>query len=70
MPSDDIIEIRFSEEQTGMAITIDGQIHFQVDFNTKISISRANFNASFIKLGETEYYKTLRTKMGWLGNVR
>ncbi len=39
LPSDDIIEIRFSEEQASMAITIDGQIHFQVDFNTKISIS-------------------------------
>lgn len=70
LPSTDIIEIQFSEDQTGMAVTIDGQIHFQVDFTSTISISNAGFKAKFVKLKDTDYFKTLRSKMGWSGNVR
>ncbi len=70
LPSTDTIDIRFTDDQTGMAVTIDGQIHFQVDFISKISISKAEFNAQFVKLSDSDYFRTLRTKMGWSGNVR
>ena len=41
-----------------------------IDYTTKITISRSESDAKFIKLDDTDYYSTLRTKMGWSGNVR
>jgi len=70
LPSKDIVSIQFNDEQIGMKITIDGQISFEIDYTTKITISRSDSDAKFIKLDDTDYYSTLRTKMGWSGNVR
>jgi len=70
LPSDDIVLIEFDEEQIGMKITIDGQVSFEIDYTTKIEISKAKNNVRFIKLNNSDYYDTLRSKMGWSGNVR
>ena len=70
LPSQDVVLIQFNEEQIGMKITVDGQISFEIDYTTKITISRSKNNVKFIKLDNTDYYSTLRTKMGWSGNVR
>ena len=70
LPSNDKVLIGFNEEQIGMKITIDGQVSFEIDYSTKIEISKAKNYVRFIKLNNFDYYSTLRNKMGWLGNVR
>ena len=70
LPSNDIVSIQFDDEQIGMKITIDGQISFEIDYTAKIRILKSDNIAKFIKLDDNDYYSTLRTKMGWLGNVR
>ena len=70
LPSNDSVLIEFNEEQIGMKVTIDGQISFEIDYCAKIEISKAKEYARFIKLNNSDYYSTLRNKMGWSGNVR
>ena len=70
LPSDDTVLIQFNEEQIGMKITIDGQISFEIDYTTKITVSKSKNMARFIKLDDSDYFLTLRSKMGWSGNVR
>ena len=70
LPSDDTVSIQFNEEQIGMKITIDGQISFEIDYTTKITVSKSKNMARFIKLDDSDYFLTLRSKMGWSGNVR
>ena len=70
LPSNDKVLIGFNEEQIGMKITIDGQVSFEIDYSTKIEISKAKNYVRFVKLNNFDYYSTLRNKMGWLGNVR
>ena len=70
LPSNDRVLIGFNEEQIGMKITIDGQVSFEIDYSTKIEISKAKNYVRFVKLNNFDYYSTLRNKMGWLGNVR
>ena len=70
LPSKDNISIKFNHNQVGMTISVDGQIQRNLDFSNSIYIGKANYSAKFIKLYSSDYYKTLRSKMGWAGNVR
>ena len=54
----------------GIVLAIDGQIRISIDHQTQIQISQAQHFAQLVNLPGNGYFKTLRTKMGWLGNVR
>ena len=64
------IELKFPETNDGMAVIVDGQLRFKINDDVKIKIARAQHYAQLIQLPKNSYYDTLRTKMGWLGNVR
>jgi len=64
------IRIQFSEENVGMAVSVDGQIHIPIDYSQEVNIARSKFDALLIRLPYNDYYSTLRTKMGWSGNFR
>ncbi|MBC8197465.1 MAG: NAD(+)/NADH kinase [Candidatus Marinimicrobia bacterium] len=64
------IRIQFSEENVGMAVSVDGQIHIPIDYTQEVNIARSKFDALLIRLPYNDYYSTLRTKMGWSGNFR
>ena len=66
----DLIMIDFPEPYDGLALAIDGQIRVSINDQTKIQISQAQHFAQLVNLPSNGYFKTLRTKMGWLGNVR
>ena len=64
------ITIRFPYKYEKIGLAIDGQIHFHINDKAKILIKKADFTAELIGLPSNGYFKTLRTKMGWSGNVR
>ncbi|MBC8213241.1 MAG: NAD(+)/NADH kinase [Candidatus Marinimicrobia bacterium] len=70
LSSEEVISVSFAEEPAGMAVTIDGQVRLPVDYSTKISIRKADYSANMIQFVHNDYFQTLRTKMGWAGNVR
>ena len=70
LQSQDTITVDFPEPYDGIVLAIDGQIRISIDHQTQIQISPAQHFAQLVNLPSNGYFKTLRTKMGWLGNVR
>ena len=70
LQSQDTITVNFPEPYDGIALAIDGQIRISIDHQTQIQISQAQHFAQLVNLPSNGYFKTLRAKMGWLGNVR
>ena len=64
------IAFRFLDPFDGMALAVDGQIRIEISDQVLINIIRADHSAQLVNLPHSGYFKTLRTKMGWSGNVR
>jgi len=70
LQSNENISLRFFPPFDGMALAVDGQIRIEIDENVLITIVRADHSAKLVHLLSNGYFKILRTKMGWAGNVR
>ena len=70
LKASEIITMSFPESYEGISLAIDGQIKVPLDDQTKIQIKQAEYFAKLVSLPTNGYFKTLRTKMGWSGNVR
>ncbi|MDP6134492.1 MAG: NAD(+)/NADH kinase [Candidatus Marinimicrobia bacterium] len=68
--STETITMSFPEPYDGISLTVDGQIKILIDDQTQIKIRKAKYSAQIVSLPGNGYFKTLRTKMGWSGNVR
>lgn len=68
--STETITMSFPEPYDGISLAVDGQIKVLIDDQTQIKITKAKHSAQIISLPDNGYFKTLRTKMGWSGNVR
>ncbi len=68
--SAETITMSFPEPYDGISLAVDGQIKVLIDDQTQIKITKAKHSAQIISLPGNGYFKTLRTKMGWSGNVR
>ena len=68
--STETITMSFPEPYDGISLAVDGQIKVLIDDQTQIKITKAKHSAQIISLPGNGYFKTLRTKMGWSGNVR
>ena len=64
------ISLKFVDLEDNMVLSIDGQVQININNQTKVIISRADYPAQLISLPGNGHYKTLRSKMGWAGNVR
>jgi len=64
------INMSFPDPYDGISLAVDGQIKIPINNQTKISIKQAKHHAQLVSLPNNGYFKTLRTKMGWSGNVR
>ena len=53
-----------------LSLTIDGQIQKVINNDVEIMIKKSNELAHIIKFKDDNYYKTLRNKMHWKGNLR
>ena len=67
---DEKISLRFLDPFDGMALAVDGQIRIEIDNQVHVTIARADHSAKLVYLPSNGYFKMLRTKMGWAGNVR
>ncbi len=70
LSAEEKIKVQFNEDDVGMALSVDGQIHFPLDFTQEVHISRYEYDALLVRFPSNDYYTTLRTKMGWSGNFR
>jgi len=68
--STETITMSFPEPYDGISLAVDGQIKILIDDQTQIEIRKAKHSAQIVSLPGNGYFKTLRTKMGWSGNVR
>ena len=64
------ISLKFVDLEDNMVLSIDGQVQININNQTKVIISKADYPAQLISLPSNGHYKTLRSKMGWAGNVR
>ena len=59
------ITIAFSDADKSILFIADGQIHDTLDPFCKIEITKTNYSVSLIDFKDTDYFDTLRIKMGW-----
>lgn len=66
LPDERTLEIVFSEKtQEEIALSVDGQICEYLDCQSKVYIQKAPHEIYMIDFEDTNYFQTLRTKMGW-----
>ena len=70
LQSSETIAMSFPGPYEGISLAVDGQIKIPIDAQSQIQIKQAKHFAQLVRLPSNGYFKTLRTKMGWSGNVR
>ena len=64
------ISLQFLDPFDGMALAVDGQVRIEISDRVTINIVKSNYSAQLVQFSDSNYFRTLRTKMGWSGNVR
>ena len=59
------ITVSFSEPADSIRFVADGQVHEILDPKSKVEIVKSDFTVPLIDFRDTDYFKTLRVKMGW-----
>lgn len=70
LPADEIVEASFDEDYEGIACTIDGQVRLAMKGSSKLEIKKSSRIIQLVSLPGNNYFHTLRSKMGWTGNLR
>ena len=70
LPANEVIKSRFKDDSSGMVCTIDGQVHLNLDSNSILVIRKSSRMINLVSLPGYNYFETLRSKMGWVGNLR
>ena len=65
VPSDSNITLSFPNSDDSIQFIADGQVHEYLDPSCKVKITRADFSVKLIDFEDTDYFETLRKKMGW-----
>ena len=66
LPDDRSLEISFPEDEVAkIAFAVDGQVSEYLQPKDKIFIQRAPFEIRMIDFEDSNYFQTLRKKMGW-----
>ena len=65
-PDDQILEISFPEDgEKDMALAVDGQVNEYLKSTAKVVIQKATFKINMVNFTDSNYFNTLRTKLGW-----
>ena len=65
-PDDQILEISFPVDGgKEMALAIDGQVNEYLKSTAKVVIQKATFKINMVNFTDSNYFNTLRTKLGW-----
>ncbi|MBA65661.1 MAG: NAD(+) kinase [Candidatus Marinimicrobia bacterium] len=65
VPGDSKIVISFSGAADSIRFVADGQIHEILNSECEVEVVKSDFTIPLIDFDDTDYFKTLRTKMGW-----
>ena len=69
--SDETIELTFENSRNKeLSLTVDGQIQEAISNKIKVIVKKSDHFAYLIKFKDYDYFKTLRNKMFWKGNIR
>lgn len=61
-----ILEISFPDvHDTPIDLAVDGQITETLNQDSKVQVETADYKISMIRFKDSNYFRTLRTKMGW-----
>ena len=65
-PDDQILEISFPEDgEKDMALVVDGQVNEYLKSIAKVVIQKAPYKINMVNFTDSNYFNTLRTKLGW-----
>ena len=65
VPASSSITIKFPDMHDLIQFIADGQIHEVLDNSNEINITRSKNTVKLIDFNDTDYFETLRMKMGW-----
>ena len=65
VPGTSKITVSFSEPADSIRFVSDGQVHEILDPKTKVEILKSDYTIPLIDFNDTDYFNTLRVKMGW-----
>jgi len=66
IPDDQVLKISFpSDHDDGIALAVDGQICEELGSSSKVEIQVADYTINMIGFPGSNYFRTLRKKMGW-----
>ena len=66
IPDDQVLKISFpSDHDDGIALAVDGQICEELGSGSKVEIQAADYTINMIGFPGSNYFRTLRIKMGW-----
>jgi NAD+ kinase len=65
LPADSVVKITFAEDMGNAGIMSDGQIEEPLRKDSQVVIQQGAYPVVFITFRDTNYFRTLRTKMGW-----
>ncbi len=69
IPDSSIIELEVESRSHNFLVAIDGRSQCMSQ-GTRISIQRANYEVNIVRLSTTNYFSTLRSKLGWGADQR
>lgn len=64
------IEMQYLSAYDPVEITYDGFSHYTLSTNEVFTVSRSKRTFKMVRLSRTDYFATLRTKLGWAGQLR
>ena len=64
VPDDQILEIKFVDDDK-VAFAVDGQVSEYLSPGSRVLIKKSSFDIKMIKFEDSNYFQTLRLKMGW-----
>ena len=65
-PDDQILQISFPEDgEKDMALAVDGQVNEYLESTAKVVIQKAPYKINMVNFTDSNYFNTLRTKLGW-----
>lgn len=68
--ADRIYEIQVREPLEATAVVVDGRVLANLESSDRVRVERAAACFRLVEMGDQNYYRTLREKLGWAGNIR
>ncbi|MAM43456.1 MAG: hypothetical protein CMF93_03955 [Candidatus Marinimicrobia bacterium] len=65
IPADSKIILNFPDTNDSILFIADGQIHESLDPSCQVEITKSDYDVKLIDFKDSDYFQTLRTKMGW-----